>query len=108
MSLTSSRIGDGSRIKRGQTIWSNKAIICRSQEPAGRYRLVGIGRRRDRKVSMRRQFGDRKGVGLLAAFFAKGMPLADMDRHFCPKIGQREIHPSISPKSRAEQREERL
>src|SRR5687768_7371655 len=54
------------------------------------------------------QFGDGKGVRLLAGSFAERVAAADVDRRSAPKIGQREVHPSVATEGRAEERKERL
>jgi hypothetical protein len=57
---------------------------------------------------VRRQFGNRERVRLLAASLAESVTTTYMDRRARAQVGQREVHASIAAVGRAEQTKERL
>jgi cyanophycinase-like exopeptidase len=59
-------------------------------------------------VRVRRHFGDRQRMRLLAAAFSQRMAAADVDRRASAQVGQREVAAPVAAEGRAQQREQGL
>ncbi len=111
MRLASPVVGERARAHRGEA--GRVAVGLRKrtgQEVAGGdgdIRVVRL-RRRACRVHVRGQLANRQRVRLLPAALPQRVPASPMDRHATPKIGQREIHPSVAAVGRPQQREQRL